>query len=153
MATLTLSDRLTGVEKCGSGLTGLNRQAGACLRIAVRGAAPTCGRRRGAEVFGERAGDERSYEGREKRRRRKGGWVEIGFNSEEEEEEEEESLTVSLKKRMRLTVNQLRKKFICSQPQDQAVRSRSTRPANIGAVCHIDVVPLVAEILQEISGS
>ncbi|CAB1449990.1 unnamed protein product [Pleuronectes platessa] len=33
MATLTLSDRLTGAEKCGSGLTGLNSQAGARLKI------------------------------------------------------------------------------------------------------------------------
>ncbi|CAB1433014.1 unnamed protein product, partial [Pleuronectes platessa] len=35
MATLTLSDRLTGAQKCGSGLTGLNSQAGARLRKVV----------------------------------------------------------------------------------------------------------------------
>ncbi|CAB1450342.1 unnamed protein product [Pleuronectes platessa] len=36
MATLRLYDRLTGAEKCWSGVTGLNSQAGARLRIAVR---------------------------------------------------------------------------------------------------------------------
>ncbi|CAB1455554.1 unnamed protein product [Pleuronectes platessa] len=39
MATLTLYDRLTGAEKCGSGLTGLNSQAGARLRKATLGGA------------------------------------------------------------------------------------------------------------------
>ncbi|CAB1457235.1 unnamed protein product, partial [Pleuronectes platessa] len=42
MATLTLYDRLTGAEKCGSDLTGLDSQAGARLRIAVRGTQCQC---------------------------------------------------------------------------------------------------------------
>ncbi|CAB1431422.1 unnamed protein product [Pleuronectes platessa] len=36
MATLTLSDRLTGAEKCETGLTGLNSQAGERLNSGVR---------------------------------------------------------------------------------------------------------------------